>query len=179
MKKFAKIALPVTVGLAGILLARALSVDIPKGAVAVKDFDAKKYLGKWFEIARFDYRFEKNLINVTATYSEKPNGNIEVLNRGFHPLKNKWQEAKGEVKFVNTPDEGRLKVSFFKPIWAGYNIIDIDEDYKYALVVGDNLDYIWFLSREKKMPEHIRKRFMEKAESLGYDLTRLVWVKQN
>ncbi len=179
MKNLTKIAIPVSLGIAGLLLAKAMSVDLPKGAEPVEDFKAEKYLGKWFEIARFDYRFEKNLINVTAEYSLNKKGNIAVKNRGFDVVKNEWKEALGEAKFVKSPTEARLKVSFFKPIWSGYNVIDIDEDYKHALVVGDSLDYIWILSRDKKLPEHIRKRFLKKAENLGYEISELIWVKHD
>jgi apolipoprotein D and lipocalin family protein len=70
-------------------------------------------------------------------------------------------------------------VSFFKPIWGSYNVIDIDENYKYALVVGKNKDYMWILSREKTIPENYKQRFLDKAKSLGFEIENLVWVKQN
>jgi len=79
---------------------------------------------------------------------------------------------------VNSEHESRLKVSFFKPFWSGYNVIDIADDYKYALVAGKNLDYLWILSREKTIPENIKTRFLEKAKSVGYNTSRLIWVEQ-
>ncbi|WP_238554957.1 lipocalin family protein [Chryseobacterium sp. P1-3] len=75
MKTFHKIIVPVSLGALGLVIFSSYSVGIPRGAVAVKNFDIKKYLGKWYEIARFDYRFEKNMDNVTAEYSENSNGN--------------------------------------------------------------------------------------------------------
>ena len=72
-----------------------------------------------------------------------------------------------------------LKVSFFKPIWASYNVIDIDEDYKYALVAGNNLDYLWILSREKTIPTEYRERFLAKAKSIGYNTDQLIWVEHD
>lgn len=132
--KFLKIALPISVGVAAFLIFNSCSVGIPKGAAAIHPFDAEKYLGTWYEIARFDYRFEKNLNNVTATYSKRPDGNLKVDNKGYDTLKKQWRQSIGEARFVTTSDEARLKVSFFKPIWAGYNVIDIDADYRYALV---------------------------------------------
>ena len=173
---FFKIAVPVTIGVAAFLIFNSCSVSIPKGAKAIKDFDAEKYLGTWYEIARFDYRFEKNLDNVTATYSQKPDGSLKVDNKGFDYVKKQWRESIGEARFVNGFDEARLKVSFFRPFWSGYNVIDIDADYRYALVVGNNLDYIWFLSREKTMPENVKDRFVSKAKALGYDTSALIWV---
>ena len=94
-------------------------------------------------------------------------------------MKNEWKEAIGEAKFVNQPSEARLKVSFFKPFWSGYNVIDIDENYQYALIAGDNLDYLWILSREKTIPESYKQRFLEKAKSLGYETENLIWVKHD
>ena len=179
MKKMAKIAIPLSLGILGLFIFNSCSVGMPDGATAVKNFDSKKYLGKWYEIARFDFKFEKNLNKVTAEYSKKANGNIEVKNRGFNYVKNEWKEAIGEAKFVNQPSEARLKVSFFKPFWSGYNVIDLDENYQYALIAGDNLDYLWILSREKTIPESYKQRFLEKAKSLGYQTENLIWVKQD
>lgn len=151
---------------------------IPKGAKAVKPFDKEKYLGKWYEIARFDYRFERNLIKTTAEYSLNEDGSIKVFNRGFNTKKNKETDATGKAKFAGPTDEARLKVSFFGPFYSGYNVIDITPDYKYALVAGKNLDYLWLLSRETTMPEPIKQGFLQKATDLGYDVSKLVWVTQ-
>ncbi|AZA79764.1 lipocalin [Chryseobacterium sp. G0186] len=179
MKTFHKIILPVSLGALVFLAFNSYSVGIPKGAVAVKNFDVKKYLGRWYEIARFDYRFEKNMDNVTAEYSENPNGTVQVRNKGYDYVKKLWNESIGEAKFVKNTTEARFKVSFFKPIWAGYNVIDIDEDYQYALVAGSSLKYLWILSRTTTIPESIRQRFIEKAGKIGYKTEELIWVKHN
>lgn len=179
MKTFQKIAIPISLGIIGLLLLNSCSVGIPDGATAVKNFDSDKYLGKWYEIARFDYKFEKNMDNVTANYSLNPDGSIKVQNQGYNYVKKEWKESIGEARFVNDKSEARLKVSFFKPIWAGYNVIDIDDNYQNALVVGNSSKYIWILSRDKKMPESIKERFLAKAQKLGYDTNALIWVKHN
>ncbi|PZR38534.1 MAG: lipocalin [Azospira oryzae] len=152
---------------------------IPKGAVAVKPFNTAKYLGKWYEIARFDYRFEKNLNNVTATYSLNQDGSIHVDNRGYDFKKGKWKESIGKAKPAGDPNEAKLKVSFFGPFYAGYNVIAIDADYQYALVAGKNLDYLWLLSREKTLPENIKHNYLMKARALGYTTDELIWVEQD
>jgi apolipoprotein D and lipocalin family protein len=149
---------------------------IPKNAVAVKPFDVGKYLGKWHEIAPFDYRFEKNLNNTTATYSLNDDGSIKVVNRGYNYKKEKWEEATGKAKFVSSPGEAKLKVSFFGPFYSGYNVIAIDANYKYALVAGKNLNYLWLLSREKTIPENIRQSFLQKATEVGYNVKKLIWI---
>lgn len=154
------------------------SVGIPDGASAIRDFQSEKYLGKWFEIARFDFKFERDLDNVTAEYSKKENGHIKVVNRGFHTIDKVWKQSVGEARFVNDPSEARLKVSFFKPFWAGYNVIDM-VDYKYALVAGKNLDYLWILSREKTIPGEVKERFLTHAKRIGYDTSRLIWVNHD
>ncbi len=179
MKDSSKIGISLALGFLGFMLFQSCSAGIPAGAKAVENFDADKYLGRWYEIARFDFRFEKNLNNVTATYSKLENGNIRVENRGYDYIKEQWKESVGEAKFVDDPNVARLKVSFFKPIWSGYNVIDLDDDYQYALVAGKNLDYLWILSRERIIPDVIKTRFIEKAKAVGYDTDKLIWVEQN
>ncbi len=152
---------------------------IPKNAKAVSNFSSQKYLGKWYEIARFDYRFEKNLNNVTAEYSMNENGTIKVLNKGFDYKKDKWKSSTGKAKFTGDKNIGALKVSFFGPFYAGYNVIDIDDDYKYALVIGKSTKYLWILSRTTTIPENIKLEFLNKAQSLGCDTTKLIWVEHN
>lgn len=151
---------------------------IPKGAVAVKPFEVNRYLGKWYEIARFDFRFERNLNNTTAEYFLRDDGNIRVVNIGYDYTKNKWKKATGKAKLRDEKGEGKLKVSFFGPFYAGYNVIALDPEYRYALVAGKNLKYLWFLSRDRTMPETVKQDYLQKAQSLGYDTSKLVWVKQ-
>lgn len=151
------------------------SQTIPHGVKAIKPFDAKKFLGKWHEIARLDYRFEKNLDNVTANYSLNEDGTIKVVNSGYNYKKSEKQETTGVAKFVDSPDEGKLKVSFWGPFYSGYNVIDIDKNYKYALIAGKNRNYLWILSRETSIPEDIKEAYLKKAESLGFKTKNLIW----
>ena len=152
---------------------------IPKGVSAVHHFEKEKYLGKWFEVARLDYSFEKNLNNVTAEYSLNKNGTIKVVNRGYNFKKDKDQKSVGKAKFVDADTVGKLKVSFFGPFYAGYNVIAIDEAYKYALIAGKNHKYLWLLSREKTMPANIKNEYLSIAKKVGYDINKLVWVVHN
>ncbi|QXU42931.1 lipocalin family protein [Pedobacter sp. D749] len=154
-------------------------VSIPKGASAVKPFNKGKYLGTWYEIARMDFKFEKNLKNVTATYSKNDDGSIKVDNKGYDMVKNEWKQSIGKAKFVKSDDEARLKVSFFGPFYAGYNVIDIDKDYQYALIAGNNLNYLWILSRTKYIPDAIKSDYLRKANDLGYQTQDLVWTVQD
>ena len=152
--------------------------SIPKGAVAVKPFNIKKYLGTWYEIARFDFRFERNLNNTTAEYSLNDNGTVKVINRGYNYKTGKWKQVVGKAKFVSDPEEAKLKVSFFGPFYGGYNVLAIDSEYKYALVAGQNLKYLWLLSREKTIPEETKENYLRTAKGFGYDIAKLIWVEQ-
>jgi apolipoprotein D and lipocalin family protein len=153
--------------------------SIPEGVVAVKSFDKSRYLGKWYEIARFDFRFERNLNNTTANYSLNDDGTIKVVNRGYNYLTGEWKQATGKAKFAGAPDVAMLKVSFFGPFYAGYNVIALDPNYRYALVCGNTPGYLWILSRETTIPDTIRQQYVEKARSLGFDVTKLLWIEHN
>ncbi|HRZ96247.1 MAG TPA: lipocalin family protein [Paludibacter sp.] len=152
---------------------------IPEGAQVVKSFDAQKYLGKWYEIARFDFRFERNLDHTTATYSMNEDGTIKVDNEGYNYVKKKRSQAIGKAKFRGDKTEAALKVSFFGPFYAPYNVIALDSEYKYALIAGKNLKYLWILSREKTIPEEIKQAYLKQARDLGFDLNKLIWVNQD
>jgi apolipoprotein D and lipocalin family protein len=149
---------------------------VPKHVTPVKSFDKERYLGKWYEIARFDFRFERNLNNTTAEYTLQENGKIKVKNSGFDTTKQAWSEVTGKAKFVGDETVAMLKVSFFGPFYAGYNVIAIDDNYQYALVAGKNLDYLWILSRTTTIPDDIKAKYIEMAKNYGFDTSRFIWV---
>lgn len=152
---------------------------IPNGAVAVKSFEKEKYLGKWYEIARIDFKYEKDLNNTTAEYSVNDDGTIKVLNKGYNTVKAEWTESIGTAKFVGEDNVAMLKVSFFGPFYAGYNVIAIDKEYKYALVAGRNLKYLWILSREDSIPDQIKNEYLKLAKQIGYNTNNLIWVEHD
>ncbi len=152
---------------------------IPKGATAVSGFEIDRYMGTWYEIARFDFRFERDLNNTTATYSLNPDGTVKVYNRGYNYVKNQWQDVTGKAKFVGNPTVAMFKVSFFGPFYAGYNVVALDPDYKYALIIGSSPEYMWILSRETTIPEYIKQPFLEIARGIGCETDNLIWVKHD
>ena len=168
-----------TIAIAMVILGLSSCVSIPQGAKAVKPFDKQKYLGTWYEIARMDFKFERGLEQVSATYSLKDENTIRVDNKGYSTKDQQYKESIGKAKLVGDPLEGRLKVSFFGPFYGGYNVLAVDPDYRYALVAGNNLDYLWLLSREKTMPQQFKDKYLGIARSLGYRTEKLVWTKQN
>jgi apolipoprotein D and lipocalin family protein len=153
-------------------------VSIPRGATAVTPFDPGKYLGKWYEIARMDFKFERNLNQTTANYSLNTDGSIKVLNRGYNYKTGKWSEATGKARLAGNSNVARLKVSFFGPFYSGYNVIAMDPGYKYALVAGNNLNYLWILSRTKTLPEDVKQNYIKLANGLGFNTNALIWVEQ-
>lgn len=154
-------------------------VGKPDNIVPVQNFEANRYLGKWYEIARMDHSFERGLTNVTAQYSMNDDGTIKVLNRGYNPEKNEWDTAEGKAKFVVSPDVGYLKVSFFGPFYGSYVIFELDrENYSYSLVSGPDKSYMWLLSRTPTMDLETKKRLLDKAQALGFDTSKLIHVPQ-
>ena len=152
---------------------------IPDGVTAVRPFDAEKYLGTWYEIARIDFKYERGLNNTTAEYSMNSDGSIRVVNRGYDYTNKKWKQAVGRAKFTKDRDAAMLEVSFFGPFYSGYNVIAIDAEYSYALVAGQSRDYLWILSRSKTIPDKIRREYLEKAERMGFDTSVLLWIEHD
>ncbi len=151
----------------------------PNGITPVENFDVDRYLGTWYEIARLDHRFERGLSRVSATYSKRPDGGIDVLNRGLDSETGKWKEAKGRAYFISDPHVARLKVTFFWPFYGGYNVIALDrEDYAHALVCGPNRNYLWILARTRQLDETVIQQLTAKAERLGFDTSQLIFVDQ-
>ena len=155
-------------------------VGIPEGTEPVKDFSLEQYLGTWYEIARMDHRFERGLSNVTAEYRSKDDGGVRVLNRGFNTTKASWKEAEGKAYFVGDPTVGQLKVSFFGPFYASYNVIALDQkDYQWSLVTGPDKDYLWILSRTPTLDQVVVDELVSRAGSLGYKTDELIFVSQD
>ena len=149
----------------------------PRGVTPVKDFDLERYLGTWYEIARLDHRFERGLSRVTATYSKRTDGGIDVVNRGYDNRKGKWKEAKGRAYFIDDPSVARLKVSFFRPFYGGYNVIGLDrENYAYVLVCGPERNYLWILARDRQLDKNIVQQLVETAQGLNFDTRQLIFV---
>lgn len=152
---------------------------IPDGARAVTPFAKEKYLCKWYEIARLDFRFERDLNNTTAEYSANEDGSIKVVNRGYNYKTNEWKEAVGKAKFVSDENTAMLKVSFFGPFYSGYNVIALDAGYQYALIAGKNTDYLWILSRTPTIPADVKQNYLQQAAKLGYKTDALIWVEHS
>lgn len=150
---------------------------IPDGVSPVSGFDVKRYLGTWYEIARLDHSFERDLQQVTADYSVREDGGIRVVNRGYNTKKQAWEQAEGKAYFIGDSDVGRLKVSFFGPFYGAYNIMELDrENYQYAMISGPDRSYLWILARTPDPGQATVDRLVEQAAGLGFDSEQLIFV---
>jgi lipocalin len=134
-------------------------------------------MGKWYEIARYEHRFEKGMTHVTAEYSIRPDGKIKVVNRGIKDGKPK--EITGKAK---QPDPvkypGRLEVSFFLWFYSDYYVFEVDKNYRYAVIGSSSDKYLWILSRTPQLPEETLQGILSRLEKRGYDLSKLLFVEQ-
>ena len=150
----------------------------PEGVQAVTGFDLERYSGSWVEVARIDHRFEKGLIQTSAEYTPQADGTVRVVNRGYDPQKKEWHSAQGTARFIGDADTAALKVSFFGPFYGGYNVVALDPNYQWAMVIGSDLDYLWILSRTRALPPGVRNRLLAQARALGVDIDKVLWVDQ-
>ena len=152
-------------------------LSVPDGVSPINNFELDRYLGRWYEVARFDHSFERDLEAVSAEYSTRDDGGITVINSGRNTDSGEIQQAEGRAYFVEGPSIGHLKVSFFGPFFGSYVIFEIDqEDYQYAFVAGNNTDYLWLLSRSPLVSDELLEQFKARAIALGYDLQELIVV---
>lgn len=157
----------------------AACAGIPYGIKPITHFDVTRYVGKWYEIARLDNRFERGLKQITAEYSLRDNGGLRVINSGVNIESGQREYAEGKAYFIDSPDVGSLKVSFFGPFYGGYHIIELDrENYGYVMIAGSGRDYLWVLSRKPKLDETVLKSLTAKAKSLGFQTDRLIFPEQ-
>jgi len=146
----------------------------------VKKLDIDKYLGTWYEIARYDHRFERGLVGVTANYSLREDGKIKVINSGYKgSLSGKYSEAIGKAKIPDPVNEpAKLKVSFFWFFYGDYFVLELDENYQWALIGSSSDNYLWILSREPQMDDILYNMLLGKLENRGYDTSKLIKVVQ-
>ena len=158
--------------LAAMFFASCNSAEIDNSTV--KAVDLNRYLGSWYEIAKYNHVFERGLDYAMANYTLREDGKIDVLNTGIKDGRAK--DAKGIAKTTNIP--GLLKVSFFGPFYSDYRIMMLDADYQYVLVGGSNDKYLWILSRTPKLDDATKTLILAEANRRGYDTSKLIWVKQ-
>ena len=143
----------------------------------VEKVDLERYLGTWYEIARYEHFFEKDCKNVSANYSIMNEETIKVINKCTKIQTNEKKEAMGRAYAIDETNS-KLKVSFFRPFYGDYWVLILDENYEYAVVGTPNREYLWILARDKKLPLKIQNDILEKLPSLGFDISKLLWTMQ-
>lgn len=144
----------------------------------VSSLDLQRYLGKWYEIARYDHSFERGVDNATAEYTLKEDGKIKVVNSGWKDGKVKVAEGKAKCPDP-TGNPAHLKVAFFLFFYADYNILYLDPDYQYVLVGSKSDKYLWLMSRTPQLTPEARQILLDEAARRGYDTSKLIWVDQS
>lgn len=145
----------------------------------VKDLDIEKYIGKWYEIARYDHRFERGLVGVTATYSFGKDGKIKVVNSGFRGThEGKESVATGKAKITDPDIPSKLKVSFFLFFYGDYYVMELDSNYQWAVIGSSSDNYLWILSRNPVMEKSLFDDLANRLVKRGYDVSKLIMVEQ-
>jgi lipocalin len=161
---------------AGLMPMMACTMDFDNSTVT--SFDLSRYLGTWYEVARYDHSFEKGMDNAMAEYILQDDGTVFVLNTAWK--NGKYKVAEGKAKY-HDPDlePGALKVSFFLFFYSEYNVMMVDEDYQISLVGSKSKNYLWILSRTPVPDPDLLNMILEEAEARGYDTSKLIWVDQS
>ena len=153
------------------LCATAMSQKVDNSTIT--SFDLDRYLGRWYEIARFDHRFERGMTDVTADYTLQSDGMVEVVNEGMRG--GKLHRSVGRAKTTSHP--GQLKVSFFWIFYSDYNILEVGEGGQWALVGSRSPQYLWILSRTPTLPEATVDYIVSQASKRGYDVDKLIFLR--
>jgi apolipoprotein D and lipocalin family protein len=150
----------------------------PPLAVA-EGVDLERYLGRWYEIASFPQRFQEGCVATTATYSHREDGRIRVFNEcRDETFDGELREIEGVAWLADSGDPARLKVRFFWPFWGSYWILEVDPEYRHAVVGHPSRDYLWILARTPELPPDVYAGILERVAAQGYDLERLVVTPQ-
>jgi apolipoprotein D and lipocalin family protein len=158
--------------LVGFGLAAARPQDKP--LEVVDHVDLARYAGTWYEIATIPQRFQKDCVGVSATYSLRPDGKILVINRcRKKTLDGELRDVKGKAWVVDAKTNAKLKVQFFWPFSGDYWIIELDQDYRWAVVGHPNRNYLWILSRTPQMVPALYDDLLDRIGNKGYDIARI------
>lgn len=162
--------------LAGVFPLMACTKDFDNSTV--EEFDLERYLGTWYEIARFNHSFERGMDNAMAEYILQDDGTVFVMNTAWKD--GKFKVAEGKAKY-NDPEgnPGALKVSFFWFFYSEYNVMLVDKDYTISLVGSKKENYLWILSRTPVPDQDLLQSVLDEAEARGYDTSKLIWVDQS
>jgi apolipoprotein D and lipocalin family protein len=153
--------------------------ESPPPLEVVPQVDLARYMGTWYEIARFPHRFQAGCVAAKATYSLREDGKVEVLNEcRIEAFDGPLKTVKGTARVVDKATRAKLKVTFFRPFYGDYWIIDLGADYEYAVVGHPGRNYLWILSRTPLMDDALYGRLLKSLEAKGYDTSYLIRTSQ-
>ncbi len=142
----------------------------------VRSLDLERFMGRWYELARYDHSFERGMSHVSAMYMMTDSGKVLLVNEGVR--NGKKRSIRGRAKQPDASQPGRLKVAFFLWFYSDYYVMDIDPDYRYALVGSSSDKYLWILSRERTITDVVKGELLSKLRARGYDTDKLIFVDQ-
>lgn len=143
----------------------------------VSNLDVNRFMGSWYEIARYEHSFEKGMTHVKASYSLLPDGTIRVLNSGMKNGKKKEIEGKARKK-KDSNSNSKLEVSFFLWFYSDYFVFELDDNYQYAVIGSSSDKYLWILSRTPQLPQSTLDNLIANIKKRGYDTSKLYFVPQ-
>ena len=165
--------------LLSMLLCMLTSASNPLTLQTVPYVDLQKYAGKWYEIASFPQRFQKGCNCTTAEYTLSKKGYVIVENRcKKDSINGKQSYIKGKAFVVKNSGNAKLKVQFFWPFKGKYWIIDLANDYRYAVVGHPNRQYLWILSRTPKMEDSTYQQIISRIKEMGFDISKIRKTQQ-
>lgn len=150
----------------------------PQHIQVIQNFDAARYAGSWYVLARIDHPAEQGLIQTGVHYRRNSDGSLSMVQRGLDPDSKQWSKHESLALPAGTPTEGALKTAPFGPFSSAYNVVALDADYRWALVLGASTDRAWVLSRTASLPALARASVLQQAHSVGINTERLLWVPQ-
>lgn len=153
------------------------SCSSPEPLSTVDSVDLNRYTGVWYEIARLPISQEEGLNCVTAAYTLEEDGDIKVVNQGYG--EGGWEKAEGVAVQPDTSKPGQLRVSFFRPFYGDYYIIELDEEYQYALVGAPSRKYLWILSRTEELDSEIIEELSASAREKGFDTSQFIFTEHD
>lgn len=152
-------------------------VKVPEWVTPVKNFQAKRFMGTWYEVARLDHKFEHGMNTVSSKFSMTSDGKITIRNEGYMVRMSEWRNAEASASFIEGDNVGLLKVAYMKPFYDPYVIFKIDPEYEWAFVCGKDRNHLWLLSRYEWVDDEVMEDFKRESRNLGFDLSELIEVK--
>ena len=149
---------------------------LPLGVQPVTPFELRRYLGRWYELARIDHAADRGLTDSVTHHSLLPNGTLEIARRGFDPRQGRWRTATARARFAHDADSAHLLVSFVWPVRSSRAVFELDDDNQHALVSGPTHEDLWLLARTPTLRASVRAQLLERARDAGFDVSRLTWV---